>query len=199
MHKHTTHTKTNAHTSTHTSHLVMDVLRGRNTWWDGRQLVCLCLFSVSVCAKEGGDCIRESHTQFHSPGDLCQPVILPCTPPVSPPSSAAHCRNRSTTHNAGAMRSKCVAPALSLSSPNIHVTSTVQQEKKQAMAPPWTHTQAGSGQTGTASHNIPTFQPQQPFTKPRLNRADSGDSYGMCAHSQDEFSPNGLECSSPKN
>lgn len=46
---------------------------------------------VYVCAMGGGDggggwggdSIRQSHTLLRSPGDYCQPVILPCTPPSS--------------------------------------------------------------------------------------------------------------------
>lgn len=84
-----------------------------------------------------GDCIRTSHTQFHSPGDLWQPVILPCTPPSSLLSFAALCWNRSTTYNAGAMRSKC-APTFQSLCTLTPATSTVQQQKT-SYGPLWAH------------------------------------------------------------
>lgn len=103
----------------------------------GRQIVRVFSFLFLSEYEGGGDCIRASHTQLHSPGDLWQPVILPCTPPSSLPFFAALCWNRSTTYNRGAMRSKCAPtfPSLCTLTP---ATSTVQQQKT-SYGPLWTH------------------------------------------------------------
>lgn len=99
------------HEHARTSHLLMDVLRGENSRWDWGLVVCAYLLCVSECVCEGGGggggaCIRQSHTQLCSPGDHCQPVILPCTPPSFLSVSTPHYWNRSTTYNARATRSK---------------------------------------------------------------------------------------------
>lgn len=127
------------HTCTHTHSLLTPVngcvkRRRYSAGWQASSVgVWVCLF----CASAGGDCIRESHTQLHSPGDFCQPVILPSTPPSFLPTSAAHCWNRSTRYNGGAMRSK-YAPPPSCPSALSHPLPPPSGNRKQATAPPWT-------------------------------------------------------------
>lgn len=52
-------------------------VKGKDAWKEEELGGSVCLLCVSV----GSDSIRQSHTQLHSPGDFCQPVILLCTPP----------------------------------------------------------------------------------------------------------------------
>ena len=134
--------------------------------------VCVCVF---VCER---DCIRESHTQLHSPGDLCQPVILPCTPPsfllLTAEIGQPHIMK-------GATRGKYAPPSAHLPVPLRAHTRYLYRPttEKQAMTP---HGHTG-GRLSRDRHSQPqhaNLQPQQPFTQPRLSRADSSVSYGMC-------------------
>lgn len=150
----------------------------------GWKAVNVCVFVLCECGGGWGDYIRESHTQLHSPGDSCQPVILPCTPlparslPLLLTAEIGQPHIMQGQWGASTCNPPQPPSTLSLCSPPpCYLYPFCKRE--QAMAPHG-HSEAGCGATGTASHNIPTSQPQQPFARPRLNWADSSVSYGMC-------------------
>ena len=144
------------------------------------ECVCVCVF---VWER---DCIRESHTQLHSPGDLCQPVILPCTPP----SSLLLTAEIGQPHiMKGATRGKYAPPphtTLSLCSLT-PVTSTVQQRRSKPR-PPVDTQGAGWAETGTASHNMPTSSHNSHLHSHAWAERIPA-SHTECAHLQDKLVP----------
>lgn len=54
----------------------------------------------------------------------------------------------------------------------LHLSTRYLQHPANSMQamPPRGHAEAACGENGKDSHNMPTSQPQQPFTQPRLNR-----------------------------
>lgn len=171
-------------------HLLMDVLKGKNTWF-GWRAVSVCLFCVSV---GGGVTALGNHTPSSShQGTSVSLWFRHVTPPSSLPSCAAHCRNRSTTYNGGAMRSKYVHPSPCPSTPPcpsaLPATRYCHHPANESkLWPSRGHSGAGWGETRTASHNMPppshnSHLPSHAWTE-RIP-----ESHVEWAHSQYTFAP----------
>lgn len=143
--------------------------------------VCVC-----VCRGWGGGCIKESYTNSTHQGTtvslwFCR--VLPAHSPLLLRTGEIGQPHIMQGQWGARMTPPRIVP---LHSPNPYLYRRARESKPW---PPHGHTKADCWETGTASHNIPTSQPQQPFTQIRLNRAEPA----SCAHSW-QVCNNSLKC-----